>query len=92
MGSNDRRTAGTTDAAFGPNARFTQPRGLLWDAGANILLISDTGNNSVRVVTNNPTFGATNYQVSTFAGTPGTSGSPMASPFQRSSIRLTDWP
>ena len=64
------RLTGTTDAAFGPNARFNTPDGILWLSGGG-LLISDTVNNSIRLATNNPAYGATNYSVVTFAGTPG---------------------
>ncbi|MCX6914705.1 MAG: NHL repeat-containing protein, partial [Verrucomicrobia bacterium] len=64
------RLTGTNDAAFGPNARFNSPSGLLWLSGVG-LLISDTLNNSIRLATNNPAYGATNYAVVTFAGTPG---------------------
>ena len=66
------RLTGATDTAFGPNARFNGPKGLLWLSGVG-LLISDTLNNSIRLATNNPApaYGATNYAVVTFAGTPG---------------------
>ena len=64
------RLTGTTDASFGPNARFNGPSGLVWLTGVG-LLISDTMNNSIRLATNNPAYGATNYAVVTFAGTPG---------------------
>jgi hypothetical protein len=64
------RLTGTTDSPFGPNARFDQPSGLLW-VGSLGLLISDTLNNCIRIATNNPAYGATNYAVLTFAGTPG---------------------
>jgi hypothetical protein len=76
MGGNRSTLTGTTDSSFGPNARFNLPSGLLWINGLG-LLISDTGNNSIRLATNNPTpaYGATNYMVTTFAGTPGTPGS-----------------
>ena len=76
MGSNNRQALGsvTTDSLYGPSARFNQPRGLLWIPGFG-LLISDTGNNSIRRATNNPAYGATNYAVATYAGTPGTVGS-----------------
>ena len=73
IGSNDRRTSGTTDSSYGPNARFNQPAGLLWDPSLG-LLISDTGNNTIRLATNNPTFGVTNFTVITLAGTPGSAG------------------
>jgi hypothetical protein len=66
------RLTGTTDATFGPNARFNAPAAILWLSGGG-LLISDTVNNSIRLATNNPApaYGATNYAVVTFAGTPG---------------------
>lgn len=73
MGSDDPRTPGTANSTYGPNARFNKPAGLLWISGLG-LLISDTGNHSIRLATNNPTYGPTNYKVTTFAGTPGTSG------------------
>jgi hypothetical protein len=61
---------GTNDALFGPTARFNAPGGLLWVSQVG-LLISDTLNNSIRLATNNPVLGATNYSVATFAGIPG---------------------
>ncbi len=61
---------GTNDALFGPSARFNAPGGLLWVDQVG-LLISDTLNNSIRLATNNPALGDTNYSVFTFAGTPG---------------------
>jgi len=68
IGSNNHRTTGTADSAFGPTALFNNPSGLFWVSGVG-LLISDTGNNSIRLATNNPTYGVTNYSVITFAGT-----------------------
>ena len=73
MGSNSKRTTGTADSPIGSSALFNLPSGLLWINGLG-LLISDTGNNSIRLATNNPAFGATNYAVVTYAGTPGTAG------------------
>jgi sugar lactone lactonase YvrE len=67
------RLPGTNDASFGPNARFNSPSGLLWLSGVG-LLISDTLNNSIRLATNCPAYGATNYAVVTWAGTPGNGG------------------
>ena len=64
------RSPGTNDASFGPNARFNSPSGLLWLGGVG-LLISDTLNNSIRLATNNPAYGVTNYAVVTFAGISG---------------------
>ena len=73
MGSNDQNVYGTTDSLYGPSARFNQPRGLLWLGGAG-LIIADTSNHTLRIATNNPAFGATNYGVGTLAGVPGQSG------------------
>jgi DNA-binding beta-propeller fold protein YncE len=67
------RLPGTNDASFGPNARFNSPSGLLWLSGVG-LLISDTLNNSIRLATNYPAYGVTNYAVVTWAGTPGNGG------------------
>jgi hypothetical protein len=67
MGTNSHSASGTADSPFGPTARFNGPRGLLWLNGLG-LLISDTGNDSIRLATNNPVYGATNYGVGTFAG------------------------
>jgi hypothetical protein len=67
------RLTGTTDSSFGPNARFNGPSGLFWLSGVG-LLISDTLNNSIRLATNNPAYGATNYAVVTWAGTSGNGG------------------
>ncbi|MCU0782633.1 MAG: hypothetical protein MUF81_01025 [Verrucomicrobia bacterium] len=73
MGSNDQNVSGTADNIFGPSARFNNPRGLLWLGGAG-LVISDTANHTIRLATNNPVFGVTNYAVRTLAGIPGQSG------------------
>ncbi len=64
------RVPGTTDSSYGPNARFNQPSGLLWVDGQG-LYISDTLNNCIRLATNNPSYGLTNYAVTTYAGIPG---------------------
>ncbi len=73
LGSNSSHAPGSTDSAYGPSARFNNPSGLFWINGVG-LLISDTGNNTIRLATNNPAFGATNYSVITYAGIAGTSG------------------
>ena len=67
------RTTGTTDSSYGPNARFNGPSGLLWLPGIG-LLIADSLNNSIRLASNYTAFGANNYLVTTFAGTPGAAG------------------
>ena len=73
MGSNDQNIPGANDNQFGASARFNQPRGLL-NLGAAGLVIADTANQTVRLATNNPVFGSTNYAVITLAGIPGQSG------------------
>ena len=73
MGGNNSRNYGTTNSPIGSLARFNLPSGLLWINGLG-LLISDTDNNSIRLATSNPAYGATNYAVSTFAGTTGGQG------------------
>ena len=69
IGGNSTHLAGgyQDSAVGGTNVRFNNPRGLLWLNGIG-LLISDTGNNVIRVATNNPVYGATNYSVTTYAG------------------------
>jgi hypothetical protein len=59
----------------GTNVLFNEPCGLLWVSGVG-LLISDSDNNLIRLATTNPVYGATNYSVSTFAGTVVGTGSP----------------
>jgi sugar lactone lactonase YvrE len=73
MGSNNRNAPGTNDSVFGANARFNNPRGLLWLSGSG-LVIADTGNNAIRVATNYAAIGANNYAVGTLAGLPGQYG------------------
>lgn len=74
LGSNShQQTPNFQDNAFGPSARFSNPGGLLWVNGTG-LLISDAGNNVIRLATNNAAYGATNYSVVTYAGIPGTAG------------------
>lgn len=67
-----RRSVGKLDNAFGPLAQFSNPSALLWNGSA--LLVSDTGNQTIRLLTNNPTLGATNFGVNTLAGIPTTAG------------------
>ncbi len=73
IGGNSVHVAGGyTDSATGANARFNGPFGLLWLNGVG-LLISDSANHVIRLATNNPAYGATNYSVTTYAGN-GTAG------------------
>ena len=73
IGSDNQSQSGTTDSIYGANARFNGPRGLLW-LGNGTLLISDTGNHSIRIATNYAVLGATNYAVGIFVGASGTNG------------------
>jgi hypothetical protein len=73
LGSLSSRSSGTTDSTLGSKALFYQPSGLLWDPNIG-LLISDTGNDTIRLATNNPAYGASNYSVTTFAGIARTAG------------------
>ncbi|MCX6894832.1 MAG: hypothetical protein NTZ16_04890 [Verrucomicrobia bacterium] len=65
---------GSADSLIGANAGFAYPRGLLWLAAANQLVVSDTGNHTLRLLTNYTAVSATNYSVSTYAGTAGQTG------------------
>lgn len=59
-------TPGALDAELGAEARFNNPRGLLWVGGNTGLLVSDTANHSLRRVYTNTTYGG--YTVITVAG------------------------
>ncbi len=66
--------AGTNDSLIATNAQFSLPSGLFWDANKNLLVISDTLNNTIRSLFLTNYLGATNYAVQTIAGIPGTHG------------------
>ncbi|MGP8198824.1 MAG: hypothetical protein ACLQU4_04905 [Limisphaerales bacterium] len=68
-------SAGTNDSLVATNAEFSWPSGLFWDANNNILVISDTLNDTIRslFLTNNY-LGVPGYAVQTIAGIPGTHG------------------
>jgi sugar lactone lactonase YvrE len=63
---------GATDSSIATNALFSNPRGLLWLGGTTGLLITDSGNHTIRRLYFNTNFNS--YSVTTFAGTPGESG------------------
>ena len=65
------RVSGLADDLFAANALFNSPRALLW-LGISGLLITDSGNHTVRRLYFNPDIGG--YSVETFAGTPGVAG------------------
>ncbi|WCJ59959.1 hypothetical protein NXS98_02200 [Fontisphaera persica] len=59
-------TTGAVDAEQGPDARFNNPRGLLWVGGNTGLVISDTANHSLRRLYTNTVYGG--YTITTVAG------------------------
>ena len=65
---------GTNDSLIATSARFDTPSGLLWVTNNNYLLISDTGNNTIRSLFLTNYNGGTNYAVQTVAGLPGHPG------------------
>jgi hypothetical protein len=65
---------GTNDSLVATSARFNSPSGLLWVSPNNYLLISDTGNNTVRSLFLTNFNGAVTYAVQTVAGLPGHAG------------------
>jgi hypothetical protein len=68
-------SAGTNDSLVATNAEFSLPSGLFWDTNNNILVISDTLNDTIRslFLTNNY-LGVPGYAVRTIAGIPGIHG------------------
>ena len=76
---------GTADSLVGTLASFQAPRGLLWLAAGNQLIVSDTGSHTLRLLTNYAAVNVTNYSVSTYAGiadqTGFTDGTALASKF-----------
>lgn len=71
-GSGSGLVSGAKDSLFGETALFSNPRGLLWLGPTSGLLVSDSGNHTLRRVYTNTTVNA--YSVETFAGIPGESG------------------
>jgi len=61
---------GTNDSLTATSARFNSPSGLLWVSNNNYLLISDTGNDTVRSLFLTNFNGSTTYAVQTIAGLP----------------------
>ena len=64
--------SGQDDSLVATNAQFSSPRALLWVSPASGMLVSDSGNHTIRRVYWNTNFN--NYSVETFAGVPGTTG------------------
>lgn len=68
------RVFGTNDSSAVTGAQFNQPTGLLWDINNNLLVISDTGNNTIRAMYWTNFQGTSGYYVQTVAGVAGASG------------------
>ena len=66
---------GTNDSPIATTARFNLPAGLLWSSVDNSLIISDTGNDTIRSLFVTNFNGGTTYSVQTIAGIPGNAGS-----------------
>lgn len=71
-GSNNRLISGYTDSLFATNAIFNNPRALMWLGPSLGLLVSDSGNHTLRRVYTNTTLGT--FTVEHFAGQPGDAG------------------
>jgi hypothetical protein len=65
---------GTNDSLVATGAHFDSPSGLLWVSLNNYLLISDTGNDTVRSLFLTNYNGSTSYAVQTVGGLPGKPG------------------
>jgi sugar lactone lactonase YvrE len=66
--------AGTNDSPIATNAEFSYPSGLFWDTNKNLLVISDTLNDTIRSLFPTNYQGQPGYAVQTIAGIPGTHG------------------
>jgi sugar lactone lactonase YvrE len=78
-GSNSPTITGTNDSFFAEEALFNSPGGLLWLGGTTGLLVSDTGNHTLRRVFFDPIVASffptkNGYSVETYAGIPGRPG------------------
>jgi hypothetical protein len=67
-------SAGANDSPIATNAEFNLPSGLLWDNNNNLLVISDTLNETVRSLFPTNYQGQAGYAVQTIAGIAGTAG------------------
>jgi hypothetical protein len=65
---------GSSDSLIATNAEFDLPSGLLWDNQNNLLVISDTLNDTIRSLFWTNVQGVSGYAVQTIAGIPGTRG------------------
>ncbi len=58
-------------------AHFNLPSGLIWSTAINGLLISDTGNDTIRALFLTNFNGSQTYSVQTIAGNPATTGTSL---------------
>ncbi|HUD48591.1 MAG TPA: chitobiase/beta-hexosaminidase C-terminal domain-containing protein [Candidatus Baltobacteraceae bacterium] len=65
---------GSADSVFASSAQFSLPSGLLWSGAVNALLISDTGNDTIRELYMTNFNGTLTYSVQTIAGIAGKPG------------------
>jgi hypothetical protein len=68
------KVVGTNDSLTATNALFNLPSGLFWDNINDLLVISDTRNDSIRSLFVTNVQGVSGYAVQTIAGIPGTPG------------------
>ncbi|MBI3415410.1 MAG: hypothetical protein HY043_08830 [Verrucomicrobia bacterium] len=73
-GSDSRFVSGTDDSPFATSALFNGPTGLIWLGLRNGLIVSDSGNHTLRRVYFNDSPDVSGFSVETFAGTPGVPG------------------
>jgi|GEM_PF-1205699 len=66
-------TIGADDSVFGEEATFNTPKGLFYD-GKGSIIVSDTGNSLLRLISTNTSPDISDYSVSTIAGTVGKTG------------------
>lgn len=67
-------TIGADDSVFAEEATFNTPKGLFYD-GKGSIIVSDTGNSLLRLISTNTSPDIYDYSVSTIAGTVGKTGS-----------------
>src|SRR5665213_2464903 len=74
------KVSGTNDSLIATQAQFNHPSGLLWITVDNSLLISDTGNDTIRHLFLTNALGPESYAVQTVAGMPGQAGEVNGAP------------
>jgi sugar lactone lactonase YvrE len=79
------KVRGTNDSLIATQAEFDEPSGLLWVSSSGSMLISDTGNDTIRSLFLTNALGPEGYAVQTIAGIPldpgEVNGSPLTAQF-----------